>query len=386
MIKKIAIFFVIIFVYSTMVSSFVLAKVPKYHITSINKPDLWVEDVTLDPEIAWTADFERFIVVYFMIRNLGGVKANMDKTRHYVYRTDTNRRVGSLYVDDKFNVIEPGAKRIYKLVIPKSEGLRDYPGTIPLRLDVDTQNVVREDYLSNNSGFAKLIINPGKRSEYPNGYICSKENCPGQCINNVCEGINYKCSSLNCSGTCINNVCQETKNCTPQNCSGVCINDICRPKYICNSSNCSGTCVNNVCKENACNKNNCSGRCVNDICHIDYQCSKSNCKGTCKDNVCYASPPPGECKPFSYNRCRINLLEEKKLAVQLRKALEKEFQTDNIMISSNNWYKVVNAFIYGGYPVQSIAVAIRIGGKTVHTEIPWSLWRLTRDYKNNIHR
>ncbi len=90
----------------------------------------------------------------------------------------------------------------------------------------------------------------------------------------------------------------------------------------------------------------------------------------------YNSIPQGP-----YNQYRWFPDQEGDKAVELKRELEKYFGAGEIPISARNWNTVVNAYIYGGYPVEAIAKAIKVGGYTVHPSIPWKEWQETSDYK-----
>lgn len=86
---------------------------------------------------------------------------------------------------------------------------------------------------------------------------------------------------------------------------------------------------------------------------------------------------------FAYNKLRLSDLEiEKERSVRLKKKLNKIL--GEFSISNENWYKIVNAYIYGGYPVDAIAQSIKIGGYTVHTSIPFESWKNSDDYLENM--
>ena len=56
----------------------------------------------------------------------------------------------------------------------------------------------------------------------------------------------------------------------------------------------------------------------------------------------------------------------------------------NVRVSPENWRKLSDAYIYGGYPAEAIVAAIRHGGKTVHPSIDWSAWRNMEVYREYI--
>lgn len=89
---------------------------------------------------------------------------------------------------------------------------------------------------------------------------------------------------------------------------------------------------------------------------------------------------------FAYGQPRLkSLAAEQQLAQELRQQLEQYFKKQ-IPKSTQSWYSLVNAYIYGGYPIEAIAQAIKWGGKTVHPIIPWNAWQNTPDYQNYINK
>ena len=87
---------------------------------------------------------------------------------------------------------------------------------------------------------------------------------------------------------------------------------------------------------------------------------------------------------FAYVKPRINNAIESVKASELRDLIES--QVGKLRISVQDWYKLVNAYIYGEYPVEAIIKAIQYSGKTVHPEIPWQSWSKSLDYQNYINR
>jgi hypothetical protein len=87
-----------------------------------------------------------------------------------------------------------------------------------------------------------------------------------------------------------------------------------------------------------------------------------------------------------YNKLRLPISEEQGQALELKSKLEKYFGKGLIPISAENWPTVVNAYVYGEYPVKAIVQAIRFGGKAVHPTIPHHLWKETEDYKKYINK
>ena len=41
---------------------------------------------------------------------------------------------------------------------------------------------------------------------------------------------------------------------------------------------------------------------------------------------------------------------------------------------------LVNAYVYGDYPVEAIIMYIKLDGETVHPEISWHSWKNSPDY------
>lgn len=86
---------------------------------------------------------------------------------------------------------------------------------------------------------------------------------------------------------------------------------------------------------------------------------------------------------WTYQQCR-NLTAERAKALELKQNLNKKFGNHVPAAALRNWYTLVNAYTYGGYPLDSIVAAVKHGGKTVHPTIPYSAWQNTKDYKNYI--
>ncbi|MFA6391544.1 MAG: glycosyl hydrolase [Patescibacteria group bacterium] len=91
--------------------------------------------------------------------------------------------------------------------------------------------------------------------------------------------------------------------------------------------------------------------------------------------------------PFGpYDQKRISFKREQKRATELKTVLEKFFGKDKIPVTQENWNKLVNAHIYGGYPVIAIVQSLRFGGKTVHPEISYDDWKKSKTYKKYIKK
>lgn len=88
---------------------------------------------------------------------------------------------------------------------------------------------------------------------------------------------------------------------------------------------------------------------------------------------------------WTYQQCR-NLNAERAKAIELKEYLNKVYNNRVPSAALKNWYTLVNAYTYGGYPKEAIVKAIKYSGKTVHPTIPFSAWRQSRDYKDYINR
>ena len=88
---------------------------------------------------------------------------------------------------------------------------------------------------------------------------------------------------------------------------------------------------------------------------------------------------------YVYGVCR-NISAEQKGARELLSELKTYFHYRVPAAARTRWFIWVNAYVYGGYPVSAIIQAIRFGGKTVHTTIPWEQWKTSADYLAYINR
>lgn len=89
---------------------------------------------------------------------------------------------------------------------------------------------------------------------------------------------------------------------------------------------------------------------------------------------------------FAYGQPRLSSIQaEINLANQLKIELESLFN-GSIPIAEQNWPTLVNAYIYGNYPVMAIYQSIVWGGKTVHPTIPWPNWKNSADYLTYINK
>lgn len=86
-----------------------------------------------------------------------------------------------------------------------------------------------------------------------------------------------------------------------------------------------------------------------------------------------------------YNKKRLMISEEARLAHELREKLDRFFP-DGIPIAEENWPVVFNAYAYGGYPYQAIVSAIEHGGQTVHPIIHFEYWKNTSAYQETMDK
>lgn len=87
-----------------------------------------------------------------------------------------------------------------------------------------------------------------------------------------------------------------------------------------------------------------------------------------------------------YNKFRLKPSAEKAGAEKLKTELEKYFGAGQIPGRGESWDTLTQAYLYGGYSVQSIVQAIRYGGKTVHPMFSFNLWQTSADYQNYINK
>jgi hypothetical protein len=87
--------------------------------------------------------------------------------------------------------------------------------------------------------------------------------------------------------------------------------------------------------------------------------------------------------PFAYGKARLPHGEEQRLALELKEKL-KPFG-ERAAIPGHHWISMVNAYAYGGYPVEAIARFRGSGGKTVHTSIPFETWRNRPEFNDGMN-
>ncbi|OHA55028.1 MAG: hypothetical protein A2388_03265 [Candidatus Veblenbacteria bacterium RIFOXYB1_FULL_43_13] len=88
---------------------------------------------------------------------------------------------------------------------------------------------------------------------------------------------------------------------------------------------------------------------------------------------------------WTYQQCR-NLTAERAKALELKQNLNKKFNNRVPASALRNWYTLVNAYTYGGYPLEAIVAAVKHGGKTVHPTIGFFSWQNSKDYKDYIKK
>ncbi len=86
----------------------------------------------------------------------------------------------------------------------------------------------------------------------------------------------------------------------------------------------------------------------------------------------------------AYGKPRILITTEQQKAEELKNELAAHYDLGKLKIDQTNWITLVNAYVYGGYPIDAISRAIKYGGKTVHPNIPWSEWKEMPDYQEYI--
>lgn len=93
---------------------------------------------------------------------------------------------------------------------------------------------------------------------------------------------------------------------------------------------------------------------------------------------------PAGCKDVIYGKYCRDLKAEQQLAGQLNVFVKNYYKAGTPTSARNNWFTLVKAYVYGGYPLKAITQAIKFGGKTVHPTIPYEVWKNTSEYQNYI--
>ena len=81
---------------------------------------------------------------------------------------------------------------------------------------------------------------------------------------------------------------------------------------------------------------------------------------------------------FFYGQPRLDLKSEQSKTAELKKIVDKKLPY--IYINSSTWQMLVNAYIYGDYPVDAIIMYIKLDGQTVHPDIDWHSWKTSPSY------
>lgn len=97
------------------------------------------------------------------------------------------------------------------------------------------------------------------------------------------------------------------------------------------------------------------------------------------------SPTTNSNNVFAYGQPRKDSKTETAKAKELKTKLTAKFG-GSVPVSAKNWPTLVNAYVYGGYPVEAIYKSILFNGKTVHPTIIWEKWRQTDEYKAYINK
>ncbi len=93
---------------------------------------------------------------------------------------------------------------------------------------------------------------------------------------------------------------------------------------------------------------------------------------------------PTGCKSIVYGKYCRDLKAEQQLAGQLNIFINNYYKTGTPAVTKNNWFTLIKAYVYGGYPLKAITQAVKFGGKTVHPTIPYEVWKNTAEYQNYI--
>ena len=87
-----------------------------------------------------------------------------------------------------------------------------------------------------------------------------------------------------------------------------------------------------------------------------------------------------------YDQPRVPLDQEQVKAAELKQALTESFSEKPIPFDRKHWPAIVNAYIYGDYPVDAIKQAVIWGGYTVHRSVPYEDWKNSESFMNYISR
>lgn len=89
--------------------------------------------------------------------------------------------------------------------------------------------------------------------------------------------------------------------------------------------------------------------------------------------------------PFTYKKPRLTFKEEGEKAQELKAKLAKNYKFDKLRITAKNWEFLVNAYIYGEYPLEALARAGKYP-QIIHPKIPYVRWQNNSIYKFYIRQ
>lgn len=81
---------------------------------------------------------------------------------------------------------------------------------------------------------------------------------------------------------------------------------------------------------------------------------------------------------FVYNQVRLDAATENTKAQELKNIIKKKLKY--IPIKASLWPTLVDAYIYGDYPIEAILMYIKLEGKTINPDINWSSWQYSPEY------
>lgn len=85
-------------------------------------------------------------------------------------------------------------------------------------------------------------------------------------------------------------------------------------------------------------------------------------------------------RPFTYKKPRLPRFKEERRIAKLKQKLEKKYEFEKLNITAKNWHLIVNAYIYGKYPLDALARAGRYP-QIIHQKIPYKRWKKSSVYK-----
>lgn len=81
---------------------------------------------------------------------------------------------------------------------------------------------------------------------------------------------------------------------------------------------------------------------------------------------------------FVYGQVRLDTATENTKAQELKNIIKKKLKY--LPIKSSLWPTLVDAYIYGDYPIEAILMYIKLEGKTINPDISWSNWQYSPEY------